>query len=218
MKNNKLTITTIIFFLTINTTYYWEGKLGIWAIPATLLLLLVYIGLVIALARKIYFAFRNNFSDKSQLLLIGILTLILTITFIKPFGLINFDKLEGDNILVAEREGSANCMTTLKLKENNRFVERSVCFGVTEIKGTYKLKNDTIYFENVDSSRQKYEYHKFAVIKQSKYRSDKKVVDFVRYTNSNDTIEYELFITKNELSKLTNIKPNSQQRFGNSGK
>jgi hypothetical protein len=207
LKNKGLIITTIAFFLLVNTTYFWEGRLGILAFPAFIILVAVYVGLLFGLFIQIYFAIREKFNDRQRIVVLTIITLVLILTFFRPFGLIDFDRLQGADLLVASREGGGNCKTTFKLKENNRFVERSVCFGVTEIKGTYKLKNDTIYFENVDRGRQKNEYHKFAVIKQSKYSSDKKVVDFVRYTNSNDTIEYELFITKNELDKLTNKKP-----------
>ncbi|MFM2359398.1 MAG: hypothetical protein RLY16_1391, partial [Bacteroidota bacterium] len=46
-----LIITTIIFFLLVNTTYYWEGKLGFFVVPVFALLVAVYFGLAIALLR-----------------------------------------------------------------------------------------------------------------------------------------------------------------------
>jgi hypothetical protein len=208
MKNKGLIITTIIFFLTINTTYYWEAKLGIWAMPATLLLVIVYFGLGIALIRQIYFAIREKLTSKSRLLLIGLLTLVLILTFFEPFGLINFDKLEGDDILIAEREGAANCMTTLKLKDNFTFREKNVCFGVSEIKGNYHLQNDTIYFDNVELGRHENEFYKFAVVKPSKYNKDGKHFDLTRYNSLTDTVGRDLWITKNELNKLKDKKPN----------
>ncbi|MGX7688144.1 hypothetical protein ACWA1C_13355 [Flectobacillus roseus] len=208
MKNKGLLITTIIFFLTVNTTYYWEGKLGLFAFPAFLILTVIYLELGVLLIRQIYFLVREKFTDKTRLINIGLLTIVLTLTFLRPFGLIDFDKLEGDNVLVAEREGAANCMTTLKLKDDFTFSERSVCFGVTEIKGNYHLQNDTIYFDNVDVGRHENEFYKFAIIKPSKFNKDGKHFDLTRYESLTDTVGHELWITKNDLNKLKDKKPN----------
>lgn len=206
MKNKGLLITTIIFFLTINTVYYWEGKLGLFAFPAFLILAVVYLGLAIALLRQVYFAIKEGFTDKPRLLIIGLLTLVLVLIFFRPFGLIDFDKLEGDNILIAEREGAANCMTTLKLKDDFTFRERNVCFGVTETKGNFRFQNDTIYFDNVSVGRHESEFYKFAVIKPSKFDNSKFFGYLIRYKDLADTTGHELWITKNELNKLKNKK------------
>jgi hypothetical protein len=208
MRNKGLIITTLIFFLLVNTTYFWEGKLGLIAFPAFLILVVVYIGLVIGFIRQLYFAIREKFNNKQRLLVLTILTVVITLTFFRPHGFIDFDKLQGDDLLVASREGGGNCTTTLKLKENNQFIERSVCFGVTEIKGTYEIKNDTIYFKNVELGRHENEFYKFAVIRQSKFSNKKNVFDLVRFENYTDTIGNELWITKNELNKLSIKKPN----------
>lgn len=104
MKNKALIITTIIFFLIVNTKYYWEGKLGHFAFPAFLILALIYLGLGVALTRQIYLAQKEKLFDKHRLLLIGFLTIVLVLTFFKPFGIIDFDKLEAENVLVAQRE------------------------------------------------------------------------------------------------------------------
>jgi hypothetical protein len=173
LKNKGLLITTIIFFIIVNTTYYWEGKFGLFAFPAFLVLVVVYLGLAISLVIIIFLAVKEKLVYKSRLLLIGLLTIVLALTFYKPFGLINFDKLEGDNLLIAEREGAANCMTTLKLKDDFTFRERTVCFGITEIKGNYHLQNDTIFFDNVSVGRHEDEFYKFAVIEPSKFNKDK---------------------------------------------
>lgn len=208
LKNKGLLISTIIFFLIINTSYYWEGKLGLIAFPAFLVLVVIYLGLAIALVRQIYLAVKEKMVYKSRLFLIGFLTIVLALTFIKPFGLVNFDKLEGDNLLIAEREGAANCMTTLKLKDDFTFRERNVCFGVTEIKGNYHLQNDTIYFDKVSVGRHEDGFYKFAVIEPSKFNKNGKNFDLTRYKNLADTVGHELWITKNELNKLKNQNPN----------
>lgn len=214
MKNKGLLITTIIFFLTVNTTYYWEGKLGLFAFPAFLILTVIYLGLGVELIRQVYFLVKEKLTDKTRLINIGLLTIVLTLTFLRPFGLIDFDKLEGENVLVAEREGVANCMTTLKLKDDFTFSERSVCFGVTEIKGNYHLQNDTIYFDNVSAGRHENEFYKFAIIKPSKFNKDGKHFDLTRYKNFTDTVGHELWITNNDLNKLKDKKPDRKHQFG----
>ena len=208
MKNKGLLITTIIFFLTVNTTYYWEGKLGVFAFPAFLILVVIYLGLGITLIRQVYLLVKEKFSNKNRVILIGLLAITLTMTFLKPFGLIDFDKLEGNNVLVAEREGAANCMTTLKLKDDFTFRERSVCFGVSEIKGDFHIENDTIFFDNVSLGRHENEFYKFAVIEPSKFNKDGKHFDLKRYKSLTDTTGHELWITINDLNKLKNKKPN----------
>ena len=206
MKNKGLIISTILFFLIVNTNYFWEGKLGIVAFPVFLILVLVFIVLSILLLGQLIKGIKERFSDKTRNVTIGIIATILILIFLKPNGLINFDKFNGTDILIAQREGAANCMTTIKLKENMTFRERSVCFGVTEIKGTYELRNDTIFFENIEYGRNENKFYEFAVIKPSKINTDK--FDFVRFKNKNDTIGNELWIVKNELKELKTKKPN----------
>ena len=208
MRNKGLIITTLIFFLLVNTIYFWEGKLGLIAFPAFLILFVVYIGLVVGFIRQLYFAIREKFKDKQRLIILTILTIVITLTFFKPQGFIDFDRLQGADILVASAEGGGNCTTTLKLKENYRFIERIICFGVTETKGTYRVQNDTIYFENVKLGLYEKEFFKYAVIKRSKFSNDTTVMDLIRYRNLNDTIGHELWITKNEMNKIKNKKPN----------
>jgi len=128
-------------------------------------------------------------------------------------GLIDFDKLEGNDVLVAEREGSANCLTTLKLKDNFTFRERIGCFGVTEIKGTFRVVQDTIYFDNVELGRNENEFYKFAVIKPTKSNNSKILGDLKRYKNTSDTIGHELWIIKNELQKLKDKSRTANIRF-----
>jgi len=201
VKQKGLFITTILFFLIVNTNYFWEGKLGFFAFPVDFLLVIVFLVLGFLLLRQLFFAFREKFIDKQRLVIIGILVIVVTVTVLKPNGLINFDKLQGKDLLVAEREGAANCMTTLKLKENNTFTERTVCFGVMEIKGNYELKGDTIFFKDVGFVRHESGYYMFAVIQKSDSEKTKYLGDIVMYKSYSDTIGRDLWITKNELTK-----------------
>lgn len=206
MKNKKLRTAALIFFLVVNSTYYWEGKLGLFAFPAFFILVLVYLALCFALIREIYFSVKAKFEDKTQLLDIVLLTTVLTLTFLKPIGLIDFDNLEGDNLLIAEREGAANCLTILKLKDDFTFNVRSYCFGVTETKGKYHVQNDTIYFDNVNLGRDKSGFYQYAIIEPVKFKVSGKHFYLVCFENSTDTVGLSLPITKNELNKLKKEK------------
>ena len=203
MKNKELFIATIIFFLLINTSYYWEVKLGLIAFPVFLFLFVVFVVLGILLLRQVIFAINEKFGDRKRLLSIALVAIFLAFTFFFPTGIVNFERFEGKDILIAQREGAANCMTTFKLKEKNKFIEKSVCFGMTEIKGDYKLINDTIFFENVQLGRSEKKFYKFAVIRPSKFNTGSNSFDLVRYNDINDTSGHELWITKNDLHKPT---------------
>ncbi len=208
MKNKGLLITTIVFFLLVNTTYYWEGKLGLFAIPVFVFLVAVYFGLALALFRQIYLLGKEKFKQTNRFILIGLLTTVLLLIYFKPLGIVDFDKSEGTDILIAEREGAANCLTTLKFKDDYTFRERIGCFGISEIKGTFRVVNDTIYFENIQLGRQIESFYKYAVIKPTKFDNPNILGDLIRYKDLTDTVGHFLWITKNDLSKLKDKKPN----------
>ena len=195
-KKNKILITiTIIFFLVVNTSYYWKSNLGFITLPISLILFLIYFVLCIVTIRYLYFAFNERFKNKERLFSIGLLLIVLTLTFIKPFGIIDFEKFESKTILIAKREGVAGCSMTLKLKENKKFTAKSVCFGMTETIGHYEIKNDTIYFKDIELGRNEKEFYKFAVLKPSKINH----FSLLCFKGKNDTIGHGLKVTLNEL-------------------
>lgn len=199
LKNKGLIATTIIFFLIVNTSYYWEYKLDFLAFPVFFLLFLVFIGLSIALIRQIYFVFKDRLNRKKRIVTIVLLSTVLGLTFLKPNGLINFEKFGAKDILIAEREGVAGCMMTLKLKEDHVFTAKSVCFGMTETKGNYKFQNDTIYFEDVVVGRGDTDFYEFAVLKPLKFKDDTKRFELLSFINKKDTIGHRLRVTLNEM-------------------
>src|SRR5262245_48325194 len=172
----------------------------------TLTLGVAFLALFILLLRQLYLAVKEKLADRQRLLTVALLTSVLATTCLRPMGLLDWEKFEGKDVLIARRKGAANCMTTLKLKGNKNFTERIVCFGLTEVKGRYQFVNDTIYFEYVDPGRSEREFYKFAVIRPSGFFEDNKHFDLVLYKKS-DTTGDVLLITKNELDKLKGKKP-----------
>ena len=172
--------------------------MGIWDFPIFIFSMVLFLVLAIICAIQIGKGFQEKFSNQDRNWTIGTMAICLGLIFFKPNGIGNFDSLEGENLFVAQREGSANCMTTFKLKPNNKFKERNVCFGVSEARGNYEIRNDTIFFFKVSVSRGDEEYYEFAVLQKSKYRDEKTLF---RYRNRSDTVGNELWITKNEVMK-----------------
>jgi len=201
MKHKGLYIATIIFFLLVNTTYYWEGRMGMFAMVTFLLLILYFLVLTGFLLGQTFFAIREKFINRQRLFLIGIMTVLLGLSFLYPGGLLNFSRFERESIFIAQREGVANCMTTLKLRDDMTFIERNVCFGVIETTGIYNIKGDTIFFEKVSLGRHESDFYKFAVIKNRETKSEKYLGDLVRYKDYSDTTGIGLWIIKNELTK-----------------
>ena len=200
MKNKGILIATIIFFLLVNTTLLWEGMMGMFAMVTFLIMIIFFLVLSVILIGQVLKATKEKFKERIRVYLIVFMAFVLTTSFLFPNGLINYGIFESESLLVAQREGAANCMTTLKLKENNTFIERNVCFGVTETTGKYRLSGDTIYFENVSLGRHENEFYEFAVI-VDKEQEGKYLGDLVRYENYSDTTGTPLWITKNEMKK-----------------
>ena len=193
-------IITIILFLLINTAYFWEGMLGVSNLLCLLVFALCFIVLVVHLFFQLFLAIKEKLRDKSQLYLIGIMFMLLGLIFVRPFGVIDFEKFEGQDLLIATREGVANCTTTLKLKENNKFYMRSVCFGIDKVGGTYSVNKDTIRFKFF-SVRNDDDRFKLAVLRRNKDKNGKIYYDFDLYKSVNDTVPFRLFVTKNNLFK-----------------
>lgn len=183
-----------------NTTYFWEGKIGMFAMLTFLLLILYFLVLTGFLIRQIFLARNEGYKNRKRLFLIGFMTIVLSAFFFYPGGLINFENFESNSILIAQDKGAANCMTTLKLREDMTFIQRNVCFGVTEITGTYNIKGDTIFFDKISLGRHESEFYKFAVIKNRETKSENYFGALVRFKDYVDTIGSALYITKNELS------------------
>ena len=111
MKKFILPTVTFVFFILINTSYFWEPKLGFLAFPFFGLLLLYYIALLILLILQLFRSIRERFQNKQRIVTILIILVVTSSTGLKPNGLINFDNLFGYDLLVASAEGGGNCTT-----------------------------------------------------------------------------------------------------------
>lgn len=191
MFKSRLVIVTLLLFLLINTSYFWEGMLGVFAMPLTLVFIITFLVLVFQVLRQIYLSIKERSRDKQRIYRIALVIVLLTLMILRPLGLINYRIFESENIFVAEREGVANCMTTLMLKESGRFKMRSVCFGVDEETGAYTFNKDTLKL-NYASFRGGNDGFKYGILDTAKK-------SLTLYRTAADTLPYPLFVRKNEL-------------------
>ena len=186
---NVVLVLTLLFFVVLNTAYYWEGMVGGMALIIFLCLALLFVVLIITLISYIYFLIKERFKNKLRNYTFIVLILVLSLTIYKPFGLLDFESFEGDDSLVAYREGVAGCAMTFKLKDTGRFFLRETCFGVDKTRGSFKIKGDTIFLSEV-KSRDRTLSH--AIIKEG---------GLELYKSRNDTLPFYMSIIKNHLQK-----------------
>lgn len=201
MKNyTKLSIATFVLFLLVNTNYFWEGQLGLWGIPVTFALIIYALILAGLLIPQLVAACKEKFANKARLLNVLFQVCVLASVYVAPTGLVDFDRLSGKDVLVADREGVASCHTTLKLKDNGTFIQRQVCFGVTEVKGRYAINGDTVFFKDIAHNRLVDSFYSYGILKSSPAHDKNKVsFDLYEYYNSIDTVGYPLFVSENNL-------------------
>jgi len=194
IKNKGLIITTIIFFLIINTTYFWE--FGGFGLPLLFLLIITYFVLVVVLVLQLYFAIKEKFKYKFRFFNIALLTTVLIMTFLFPTGFINFEQFESKNVLIAQRTITSDCSSTIKLKQDLTFVQQELCFGAKEIKGTYQISNDTIYF----LKGKEILGYEFAIVKELEFKKQYSYA-LQLFKDKNDTIGYSYYTwsSKNDL-------------------
>jgi len=199
----QVAIMALVLFILVNTMYFWEGHVGLWAIPVTLALFFYFLALAGLFIYQVVAAFKERFTNKARLLSLLLQVCVLVSLYFAPTGLIDFDRLAGKDVFVAEREGVANCMTTLKLKDNGRFIQKQVCFGLIETKGNYTIKHDTLFFTNIAPNREVDSFYSYAILKQGIMHSEKDAKpDLFMYYNKTDTVGYPLFVAENNLKNL----------------
>ena len=148
MKRKKIISILILSFFGIWFFQYFLSYIpGAFTIVVLLIgLSLWFVMLCIALYQVVKLALEKP-KYYQRLLYVGVILVLSFLSFAEPMGLIDWEKYEGQNLLVADREGTANCRTILKLKADNKFKYINRCFGVDFHLGTYKFINDTLHLQ-----------------------------------------------------------------------
>ncbi|MEO3406454.1 hypothetical protein AAFN85_21250 [Mucilaginibacter sp. CAU 1740] len=198
MTGNKILLPgTITLFILLNTGYYWEGMLGGWNMLLVAIYILSFLVFSISALVQLVRIIRDKFKSKVMIRNTCIAAVLLALMAWKPYGIINFENLEARVVLFAFQEGTANCSTALKLRQDKTFDIRSVCFGIEKVSGTYTIRHDTILF-NHTLARSGYQ---FAVLKRFDKNGKPNFFDLYLYRSKSDTSGYPLIIKKNEIFK-----------------
>ena len=197
-KHKRLLIATVILFIIVNSAYFWESNIGAWAMLTTIMLFIYFLFLFTCLLSQIIELIKERLKDRFRIYLVTIMILSLSTIAFRPSGIVDFERLlEGKDLLIAFSEGVANCTTTIKLKENNKFTINVHCFGTSENYGTYTLNKDSLtlrYAHNTDTGS-----FTFGVIKPDTIGSNKSHKSLMMYQSVNDTTPIEFTIVKNDL-------------------
>lgn len=149
---SKSVIIALILFIALNTSFLWER------LPSgsdfLLTMIFGFIGLILAFVfvLKLGGLFIDKFKNQNNNISVIVIGSVLIFYFFFPFGLVRNSDFDPEYYLVANREGAANCQTTIILGIDSTFIERSVCFGVDKNSGTYTIKNDTAFLSFDDNS------------------------------------------------------------------
>lgn len=163
-KYRRQYLAASLFFLLLQTSYFWEKELGIFAMFSFLGMALAFLFFCGMLCWEALLVVRERGKDRQRLRFIGILLVMLSLTVWDPNGLVDYAKFEARTVLTAHAEGAADCSNTLVLRSDHTFIERIVCFGLSETRGTYFIKNDTLFFEDVKLGRHQTTYDAFAIL------------------------------------------------------
>lgn len=151
-QQKKILIATIVYVLLWNTQYFFEQLSGPSSLIILLILLIALFYLIsIALFLLVKFILKKP-KNKFSLINIGFIFLVAILSWFKPFGIIDFYKFEGENILIAMEEGSTYA-SAIRLKEGNIFKKTTTSFGIIDHQwGNYTIVNDTIKFHYNDET------------------------------------------------------------------
>lgn len=146
MELSKTLIFTILLLLAVNTQFLWEGKLWVFTLLVYLLLFVCSIVLLVRLIKKVYRLIKGTDRTRQNVIECVVMGVSLGLIVAYPMGIVRFPNVGAPIKLMAFHEGGGGCGSTLYFREDGSFVDRSVCFGIEEKKGSYRISNDTIYF------------------------------------------------------------------------
>lgn len=115
---------TVPFFLIVNTSYFWEKDLGLFAMLSFLFIVLYSLIITIVLILQLVKAIKEKFVIRNRIIKLVILSFALLSFYLYPRGIIDFAQFESESLLIASIEGAANCRKTLTLKADNTLKRR----------------------------------------------------------------------------------------------
>jgi len=188
----------ILLLLAVNTAFLWDKLPGGWDFLLFLILGCVWFVLLCVFVLKVFGLIIDRFSDRNNIVSVVIIAASLVFSFLFPTGLVRSEFNSKPAVLVASREGVANCKTTLKLYEGSEFVLRSACFGIHDQSGTYEIIGDTVkmIFEKMTSAGV---ISTYAIINRAESGSSAFWGNLFLFQIPSDSIPLTMHISKMEL-------------------
>ena len=150
MKLSKPLIFTILLLLAVNTQFLWTERMLVFfplAFFIYSMLFICVIALFVCFVRKVYRLIKGTDRTKQNGIECLVMAATLCLIVAYPLGIVRGPQEEEvPTKFKAFHEGGGGCGSTLYFREDGSFVDRSVCFGIKETKGSYRISNDTIYF------------------------------------------------------------------------
>ena len=181
-------LVTVCFFILFHTADFWGSYFSVFIIWIMFILFGVFLFVLGSFVSDLYYSFREKFQSNNRTIALLITSLVIGLTIYKPSGIINYEMFTANDILVADRGGSANCVTRFHLKKDGTYNETTFCFGLSRMTGVYRFKNDTIWFKSKNDD------YEFGIIGPSEFDSTGLYLHL--YQNKKDTLPKWLRIIK----------------------
>ena len=137
---------SMLFFFLVQTSWFWMRGPALFSFLMMWILPLGFLGLSAVAAYQLFLWIRSRFTEVNQLRQVLLVVPVLALTALFPLGLIDFSRWESPDIMTFRFEGTMR-QNLLKIKANNRFVERESSFlTVREYPGRYTRSGDTLVF------------------------------------------------------------------------
>lgn len=154
MKGQKKISILILMFIGIWFFQYFLSYIqGAIPLLSILLGLFLWLSLLLTAIGQMIILLLEQRKHYRRLFFITIIIFANSISFINPQGIVDWESYEGENLLVAKREGTVGCQEIIKLRRGNRFKYSNICFGTQFLQGNYQLKEDTLWLEPDGNSK-----------------------------------------------------------------
>lgn len=138
---------------------------------------------------------KEKFSNRIRMLLIIWISFVLITTIMYPQGMFR-RSVEHNSLLIANREGAANCMSTLYLEPDSTFNFSVFCFGNSSSTGHYNIQHDTIFFHLDPTSDPELMPYSHATLQPN--NEDQPYLTL--FIDQQDTIGIQFYISKDILT------------------
>lgn len=162
MKDKHLLLIAFGLLALINLTCLWEQLYFPLVMGLFIFEVLAFIVFVLLWMAQVYMVIREKPKQRSPYITLFICFLVIALAVRFPSGITFSSPAESNAWMLAGHEGSANCTIHLALLPGDEFRQEEICFGTYSQRGSYRLRQDTVYLEyRGNSERQRFTHGVF---------------------------------------------------------